>query len=720
MDYSCESSDLAPFLLLRTILIHFSLIGKGPRYLSVGIVPDNAACWRVFSVISLFPRPFIPALLHIHLTSPSSVFETSYVKSRPDLFTRSYRRPTKVGDCLVRPRNLVGTDSGHLGHARVRNYTENIRAAFPPPTEYIGIPGRGRGCRSGEPRLIPGRGHSLILVCGNRAMRCRWLVRFLADLLLSPLLHFDPAPYSPRFTLFGSQIIGGSRCAVLVEWSRTEPPSLEIPAISLLRDRKKCQVLQAKKDWEVQCSRNIIAGWRFPPPPSSTCNSSGSAVDEPQRLPFWDGGTKCHPEKSAMVCQLRRDINEPRPSECLEAGQLHRSGGRSPRACAVGPLAQSVLSVDDGSRVVRRLRPACVFVDVRVVGRALVPRAGLAFPPTAVAVSSCSRAMIFNSRRCWPPLCSCNLATRIPRRLAVSDSLRSHVGNMSDVALFSIPMLYGFKPRPNAYKNRAKYALSSSLLFPPAAANFMGRGGVVVRLLASHVGGPGSIPGGVAPWIFACGNRAGRCLWSADFLEDLPFPPALHSGTAPFTSVTLIGSQDLVVESRPNLFSHSLRTNVFLLFLPDDAGRRVFSGILRFPRPFIPVLLHIILITLIGSQAIYVKSRANLSPPLILFFVSLPHVKSRQERAWHLSGNLPAKDRSIAKITVGSESGVALQKIRLTQGHREAPRLCSCYGAMAVLCHGPRQRPPRLLHLKIERDLAGNRTRVAIVRALAA
>ncbi|KAJ8867719.1 hypothetical protein PR048_031522 [Dryococelus australis] len=35
--------------------------------------------------------------------------------------------------------------------------------------------------------------------------------------------------------------------------------------------------------------------------------------------------------------------------------------------------------------------------------------------------------------------------------------------------------------------------------------------------------------------IFACGNRAGRCRWSADFLEDLTFPPPFHSGAAPYS-----------------------------------------------------------------------------------------------------------------------------------------------------------------------------------------
>ncbi|KAJ8869745.1 hypothetical protein PR048_028753 [Dryococelus australis] len=35
--------------------------------------------------------------------------------------------------------------------------------------------------------------------------------------------------------------------------------------------------------------------------------------------------------------------------------------------------------------------------------------------------------------------------------------------------------------------------------------------------------------------IFASGNRAGRCRWLAGFLGDLPFPPPLHSGAAPYS-----------------------------------------------------------------------------------------------------------------------------------------------------------------------------------------
>ncbi|KAJ8877402.1 hypothetical protein PR048_021856 [Dryococelus australis] len=58
--------------------------------------------------------------------------------------------------------------------------------------------------------------------------------------------------------------------------------------------------------------------------------------------------------------------------------------------------------------------------------------------------------------------------------------------------------------------------------------------------------------------IFACRYSARRCRWSAGFLGDLPFPPPYSfQRCSILISVTLIGSQDLVVKSRTNLFTHS-------------------------------------------------------------------------------------------------------------------------------------------------------------------
>ncbi|KAJ8894555.1 hypothetical protein PR048_007212, partial [Dryococelus australis] len=65
------------------------------------------------------------------------------------------------------------------------------------------------------------------------------------------------------------------------------------------------------------------------------------------------------------------------------------------------------------------------------------------------------------------------------------------------------------------------------------------------------------------PRISTCGNLAGRCRWSAGFLGDLPFPPPLNSGAAPYSSrITLIGFQDLDVKSHPNLLTRSLNYTV--------------------------------------------------------------------------------------------------------------------------------------------------------------
>ncbi|KAJ8871615.1 hypothetical protein PR048_027942 [Dryococelus australis] len=102
----------------------------------------------------------------------------------------------------------------------------------------------------------------------------------------------------------------------------------------------------------------------------------------------------------------------------------------------------------------------------------------------------------------------------------------------------------------------------------------------------------------------------GRCHCSADFLGGLPFPPPFHSGAAPYSPhLTLIGSQDLAVKSRPRAAvaerlacsppTRAKRVQSPVALLPDDfrmwksyRTMRVFSGISRFPHTFIPAPLH--------------------------------------------------------------------------------------------------------------------------------
>ncbi|KAJ8880624.1 hypothetical protein PR048_017094 [Dryococelus australis] len=82
-----------------------------------------------------------------------------------------------------------------------------------------------------------------------------------------------------------------------------------------------------------------------------------------------------------------------------------------------------------------------------------------------------------------------------------------------------------------------------------------GRGGVVIRL-----GEPGSICSGVAPGFLRVGivpdDATGQLVFSGFSSSLSPF----HSGTVPYSPhFTLIGSQDHVVKSRPNRFTHSLQ-----------------------------------------------------------------------------------------------------------------------------------------------------------------
>ncbi|KAJ8874455.1 hypothetical protein PR048_025304 [Dryococelus australis] len=69
-----------------------------------------------------------------------------------------------------------------------------------------------------------------------------------------------------------------------------------------------------------------------------------------------------------------------------------------------------------------------------------------------------------------------------------------------------------------------RYDLTTALPKMLVCDSSRSRGGVAARLPASHLGEPGSIPGGVAPG-FGCRNRAGRCRWLPRILGDLPFPP---------------------------------------------------------------------------------------------------------------------------------------------------------------------------------------------------
>ncbi|KAJ8871788.1 hypothetical protein PR048_028128 [Dryococelus australis] len=83
----------------------------------------------------------------------------------------------------------------------------------------------------------------------------------------------------------------------------------------------------------------------------------------------------------------------------------------------------------------------------------------------------------------------------------------------------------------------------------------------------SHKGEPSPIPGRFT--LDFCKWESCQTMPLAGFLGELPFPPPLHSGVAPYSPLfPLIGSQNLGVKRYPNLFTQSLHCVV-------SGGRRV-------------------------------------------------------------------------------------------------------------------------------------------------
>ncbi|KAJ8871256.1 hypothetical protein PR048_027562 [Dryococelus australis] len=145
-------------------------------------------------------------------------------------------------------------------------------------------------------------------------------------------------------------------------------------------------------------------------------------------------------------------------------------------------------------------------------------------------------------------------------RLTLVGSQNLDVKSLSNLSP-STPLCLKFLPadrRIAVDRAPAHYTRKSGFEFPlktwMKCGEWRGRGGAVVRLLASHQGEPGSIPGGLAHGVSHVSivpeDGAGRRV----FLGDLPFLPPLYYDAAPFSPLlTLIGSQDLDVDSRPNL-----------------------------------------------------------------------------------------------------------------------------------------------------------------------
>ncbi|KAJ8866519.1 hypothetical protein PR048_032362 [Dryococelus australis] len=105
------------------------------------------------------------------------------------------------------------------------------------------------------------------------------------------------------------------------------------------------------------------------------------------------------------------------------------------------------------------------------------------------------------------------------------------------------------------------------------AALLRGDGGVVVRLLAPHLGEPGPVPGGVAPGFSHVSIVPGDAFSWRVFLR-IPFPHPhhlIHSNPAPY--LTSVGSQGLDVKSWQNLPISACHFGFSLIFLEKTSVR---------------------------------------------------------------------------------------------------------------------------------------------------
>ncbi|KAJ8897860.1 hypothetical protein PR048_003213 [Dryococelus australis] len=93
-------------------------VGVAPGFSDVGIVTDDAAGRRVFSGISRFPRPCIPALFHTHLASPTSALVTSMPGSLNRAIQGRGKRETPKKTCRPAASSDTIPTCGNLGVAR--------------------------------------------------------------------------------------------------------------------------------------------------------------------------------------------------------------------------------------------------------------------------------------------------------------------------------------------------------------------------------------------------------------------------------------------------------------------------------------------------------------------------------------------------------------------------------------------------------------------------
>ncbi|KAJ8872380.1 hypothetical protein PR048_025984 [Dryococelus australis] len=140
-------------LVVRLLASHLGVFSASPvgslLDFHVGILPDDAAGWPIFSGIFSFSVPFTPALLHTHLTSPSSALKTSMLR-RVEIFGRFLTSSFRAEECET---SCEWRSTGLQGHRKL----EIPKKTHPPARCPVQFP--------------PGRGLNPVHICGRQAIK---------------------------------------------------------------------------------------------------------------------------------------------------------------------------------------------------------------------------------------------------------------------------------------------------------------------------------------------------------------------------------------------------------------------------------------------------------------------------------------------------------------------------------------------------------------------
>ncbi|KAJ8872318.1 hypothetical protein PR048_025922 [Dryococelus australis] len=170
------------------------------------------------SELSIVSRPFLRRTARAYTSRETALAIGHLVPTTPHIEKRTQIR--YPGNFLQRPKlpPVAAGPRQRLEYARRQldamfaspysdcvNVTSLDTESRAHPWGRCGVVVRPVASRLGERVRFPGRDRSRIFACGNRAGRWHWAAGFLRDLPFPPPLHFVAAPYSPRFTLIGSQ-----------------------------------------------------------------------------------------------------------------------------------------------------------------------------------------------------------------------------------------------------------------------------------------------------------------------------------------------------------------------------------------------------------------------------------------------------------------------------------------------------------------------------------